>query len=442
MTNRTSLSVQTNWSYLLPLCLVATLGGLLLAATPQTGFAAEKPVNDPVSGSVRWPSVTPTDCPFKASGSLTGIEFTGRHAEYTQADTWYPSWASDGNLYSPWTDGSVNGLSSWSNGRNSTTGYATILGDDPLKLTVLDQAVYKSAPAPYASRYPCGSLVVNGVWYYGTYCLHPAGSVKHEGTSYNWPWLGPFVGFRYSTDLGKTWTQTPCTPEKPLFGEQALHGEPVKIGSPHFVDFGKNMEHSPDGKAYLVAHGAHDGTNRRFAYNSWITGDEIYLLRVTPGITNMNDAAQYEFFAGNGFFGKPRWTRKLSEAKPIAAWRDNMGCVTMTYNAPLKKYLMCVTDGGNTTGYFNSYILESDRSTGPFKLAQYLHHFGEQAYFVNIPSKFISADGRTLWLCYAANFAPDWNGMKIQSNPPGSRYGMCLQEIKLLARHGAKEYLK
>jgi hypothetical protein len=202
------------------------------------------------------------------------------------------------------------------------------------------------------------------------------------------------------------------------------------------------MEHSPDGKAYLVAHGAHDGTNRRFAYNSWITGDEIYLLRVTPGITNMNDAAQYEFFAGNGFFGKPRWTRKLSEAKPIAAWRDNMGCVTMTYNAPLKKYLMCVTDGGNTTGYFNSYILESDRSTGPFKLAQYLHHFGEQAYFVNIPSKFISADGRTLWLCYAANFAPDWNGMKIQSNPPGSRYGMCLQEIKLLARHGAKEYLK
>ncbi|GHU63186.1 hypothetical protein FACS1894123_05460 [Bacteroidia bacterium] len=33
-------------------------------------------------------------------------------------------------------------------------------------------------------------------------------------------------------------------------------GYPVKIGSPHFVDFGKNMEYSPDGKAYMVAHGA------------------------------------------------------------------------------------------------------------------------------------------------------------------------------------------
>jgi hypothetical protein len=65
-------------------------------------------------------------------------------------------------------------------------------------------------------------------------------------------------------------------------------------------------------------------------------------------------------------------------------------------------------------------------------LVHYLHHFGEQAYFVNFPSKFIGGDGRTLWLCYAANFAPNWNGMKIRSRPAGSRYGMCLQEVRLL----------
>jgi len=28
------------------------------------------------------------------------------------------------------------------------------------------------------------------------------------------------------------------------------------MGSPHFVDFGKNMERSPDGKVYLVGHDA------------------------------------------------------------------------------------------------------------------------------------------------------------------------------------------
>ena len=184
-------------------------------------------------------------------------------------------------MYSSWTDGDVNGLSSFSGGKDATTGYATILGDDPLKLQVVNQGVYKSDPAPYEGRYPCGSLVHNGVWYYGTYCLKQAGPV-HEGVTYNWAWLGPFVGFRYSTDFGKTWTQTPCTPAKPLFGENSENGEAVKIGSPHFVDFGRNMEHSPDGKAYLVAHGAVDPDPNRDLPTSWITGDQIYLIRVRP----------------------------------------------------------------------------------------------------------------------------------------------------------------
>ena len=405
--------------------------GAATFALLASAVLAQQQRPDAIASPEIWPNEPPAACPCPKSTALTGIRFTGRHAGYTHADTWYPSWAADDRMYSPWTDGTVNGLRSNSGGRNATTGFATIIGDDPLHLTVTNQGVYVSDPSPYASRYPCGSLVHNGVWYYGTHCLHPAGSVKHEGTAYNWPWLGPFVGFRYSTDLGQTWTQTPCTPARPLFGEQALNGEPVRIGAPHFVDFGKNMEHSPDGKAYLVAHGASVGADRRFGYNSWITGDEIYLARVTPTVENMNDARKYEFFAGYGFLGGPRWSRQLAGARPIAAWRDHLGCVTMTRVAPLKKYLMCVTDGGNTAGYYSTCILESDRITGPFKLVHYLHHFGEQAYFVNLPSKFISADGRTLWLCYAANFAPNWNGMKIQSSPPGSRYGMCLQEIRL-----------
>jgi len=390
----------------------------------------------PPKGSYRlWPGKAPDNCPFAPSVALVNIGFTGRHAEYTGADTWYPSWAADDKLYSPWTDGNVNGLGSSSAGEKATTGHATIIGDDPQKLTVTDQGTYPSSPRPYEGRYPCGSLVHEGVWYYGTYCLHPAGRVPRDGIPYNWPWLGPFVGFRWSTDCGKTWNQTPCTPAKPLFGESALKGEPVKIGAPHFVDFGKAMQHSSDGKAYLVAHGASDGADRRFAFNSWITGDEIYLIRVKPGIENMNDAGKYEFFAGHDAAGEAIWSKDFTQIKPIAAWRDNMGCVTMTYNAPLKKYLMCVTDGGNTVSYYNTYILESDRIAGPFRLVSYLRHFGEQAYFVNIPSKFISRDGRTLWLCYAANFSQGWGGVNFYSRPRGSRYGMCLQEVKLLDKN-------
>ena len=199
-------------------------------AEPKTG--PDTPAAEKTYPTGLWRSEPPADCPFKPSASLTGVAFTGRHAEYTGADTWYPSWASDGNLYSPWTDGEVNGLGCGSGGDGAATGHATIIGNDPLKLSVTNQGVFKSSPRPYEGRYPCGSLVYNGVWYYGTY----------------------------------------------------------------------------------------------------------------------------------------------------------------------------------------------------------LKHFGQQAYFVNIPSKFISKDGRTMWLCYSANFAAAWGKTDIQSRPEGSKYAMCLQEVKLLGR--------
>jgi len=42
-----------------------------------------------------------------------------------------------------------------------------------------------------------------------------------------------------------TWQDTPHTPENPLFGKSGMWEYPVKIGVPHFVDFGKNIGHSP-----------------------------------------------------------------------------------------------------------------------------------------------------------------------------------------------------
>ena len=65
-------------------------------------------------------------------------------------------------------------------------------------------------------------------------------------------------------------------------------------------------------------------------------------------------------------------------------------------------------------------------------MVAYMKDFGEQAYFLNFPSKFISPDGRTLWLCYSANFSPVCNEVKLEFNPPGGRYGLCLHEVRLL----------
>ena len=62
-----------------------------------------------------------------------------------------------------------------------------------------------------------------------------------------------------------------------------------------------------------------------------------------------------------------------------------MGVATVTYDAPLKKYLMCVTDGWPTCAKMRTYILEADALTGPWRLVTYMKDFGEQAYFVEFP---------------------------------------------------------
>lgn len=384
---------------------------------------------------LEWRSSPPKDCPFEASTELTGIRFTGARSDYHCGDTWYPCWASDGNLYSPWTDGQTEGVNAFSGkGEKAETGQAIMVGSDPLHLKIANTAPVQIASAvPYLGRYPCGSLVYNGVWYYGTYCLGPAPEVEHDGMKFNWPVLGPMPGFRISTDDGKTWTPSPRTPEKPLFPEPAQFMGPVKMGAPHFVDFGKNMEHSPDGKAYLVGMGAEAGDPKpRYANLSWITADQLYLARVTPSIENMNDPSKYEFFAGNDAAGQPVWTNTFAEIRPLLDWNNNMGCATVTYDAPLKKYLMCVTDGWPTAGKMNSYVLESNAITGPWRLVVYMKDFGEQGYFLNFPSKFIAADGKCLWLCFSTNFADNWNGVKLAVNPPGGHYGLCLHEVQLL----------
>jgi hypothetical protein len=403
--------------------MVSLIGGLSgMAVCAQQG---------PFSSCQPWRSDPPVRNPFSLSRDITGICFTGKYKHYDAGDTWYLSWASNGRMYSPWTDGTTNHVMSLSfvlhpYNKQATTGYATIVGDDPMHLTITNVGVIAGDPRPYLGRYPAGDLVYDGIWYYGTYGLLDSDGDPRTGL--NWDILGPLVGYRYSTDYGKTWHESPHTPANPLFGEPAKPGDPVKMGAPHFVDFGKNMQYSPDGKAYLVAHGAvASDPDPRPANLSWITGDQIYMARVKPNIRNINNKSQYEFFADDDESGKPIWTHDFSKIKPLIEWNNNTGSVTMTYDAPLRKYLMCITDGNNTISAFNTYIVESDHITGPWKMVVYMRHFGEQAYFVNIPSKFISSDGWTMWLAYSANFTG-----RMNQNPPGSAYGLTLQEIKLL----------
>jgi hypothetical protein len=192
-----------------------------------------------------WGDNIPENCPFARAKDFNEMVFSGRYANYGNADTWYPSWASDGNLYSPWTDGYILNRRSTDYapfdysrpdypcnscdfmGRKAATAQAKIIGDDPLHLIV--ENIFprvEASPLPYGGRYPCGSLLYNGIWYYGTYSL--TGRTDTDCNGVGWNSFGPFVGFRTSKDYGKTWTESPCTPGNPLFQENPKEG-PLKL---------------------------------------------------------------------------------------------------------------------------------------------------------------------------------------------------------------------
>lgn len=395
-----------------------------------------------------WRDDPPADVPFARSELFAAVEFTGRSAAPGgHADTWYPTWAADGLLYTPWTDGTVNGVSAASGcatpGCLSTTGFATIAGDDPFNLTVQQVGTVASSPSPYHGRYPCGTLYYKGVWFYGTYALDgdllpdhraSAGSSRPDYCG-NWCVQGPFVGFRWSTDGGKSWVEPRVRMgsfEDNIFGESAPDNRTrkVKFGAPHVVDLGRELEHMPEGDVqpmmYVVGHGA----SRAESPTSWVQGSEVYLARVEPSIAAVQNRSRWEFFAGGG-----RWVRgEVAGARPLLSWPNRTGVTTMTFVPAIGRYIMCVstpTFSPFTTRQFDTYLLEGEAITGPFRLITYMREFGPQAYFVNIPSKFaapaLDADGSLrLFLGYSANFA-----FAGEARPPGGGYHWTLQEVRL-----------
>src|SRR5258706_4469430 len=110
----------------------------LLATTSASValLAARLAVGQAMSGSpLVWPDSTSNDCPFPRSTRISAeVRFTGRSfvAPQSGADTWYPSWASDGSLYSTFADGTVNGFTvqGYQGPDSQRTGHARIDGHD------------------------------------------------------------------------------------------------------------------------------------------------------------------------------------------------------------------------------------------------------------------------------------------------------------------------
>lgn len=176
-----------------------------------------------------------------------------------------------------------------------------------------------------------------------------------------------------------------------LYGETAFNNSKVKFGAPHAVDFGQNNQYSPDGKLYIIGHGAESPQS----HQSWMQGDSVYLARTVsaPDYNTINDASSWEFYSG-GQGPSATFSSSISDAKPLFVWMNSTGVVTMSWHPTLSKYIMVIstpTTKPYTVYHFDTYFLESDSMTGPWSYISYLSSFGPQAYFVHVPSKFMGS---------------------------------------------------
>ena len=404
-------------------------------------------------GSMPYPrSLDLIDWEFKSGanpgyGSAPGVSMY----KGASADTFYPTWAADNNLYTGFTDGNVCDYETrecvHANSEGSAPAYtishgqATIVGDDPFALNITKVRAYTErgySAYPYGGRFPSGSLVYKGTWWYGTYFVpnYPKGPLVGG-------LLGPTVDYRHSTDFGETWVEprlNATSLSDNLFGEV---GDPmanptgparVKFGTPHWVDFGQELEHSPDGKAYVVAHGATSPTSTEM----WMLGDQVYMARVTPTVADIDDKSKWEFYAG-GHGADAKWVAgDVSKATPLLEWTNHTGSTTMTYFAGIKKYIISICTASHYPvmdgGHFDTYFLESDSITGPWKYVTYMKSFGPQVYFANFVSKFTAKQANMTsktfesFLMYSANYDP--GGARTPQPLPNAAYHMNLQQTR------------
>jgi hypothetical protein len=269
--------------------------------------------------------------------------------------------------------------------------------------------------------------------FWGAGCLALDGKVYQSLATSNHRWLKPdssfwpgfhYVGAKliYSEDNGATWrNQDGSSPvlwerwedrsqQNMVFFNEEPNGAFSWLG---FLQMGRNYELNRDGYVYVYSsNGGDDGTM-----------NELVMFRV-PKAKVLSRAA-YEFFSGRRSDGSVTWTKDISARAVVhrfpKGWvnRDIVGTFpwawgpSVTYNAPLGVYMLtswgtgCNAEGGwfGKPSYLGFWI--SSDPWGPF--TQVYENLawtpggdaGARAITPQIPPKWISADGKALWLVWS-----------------------------------------
>jgi hypothetical protein len=305
-------------------------------------------------------------------------------------DLWPSCWADDGNLYTANGDGTAfNDIVSHDVAARYDMAVSRISGEPPsLTGTTVATSVGTNWSGANYNRKPTGMACVGGAIYlaFQNLNLHDFNDV-------------PAASIAKSADHGKTWTWDASAP---MFGTPGMVSPTAyRFTTIFFADFGMNSANAIDG--YVYAYGMD---------NNWREQTSLFLARVPADSIQKRSA--WTFFTGTEGDGSPRWSSDITMKAPVleddrlvSPVMFGTGCPSndrvigqggVVYDAPLQRYIF------SSWSCATHELYEAPHPWGPWSLfyskgftPMHLAHSRGQ-YGTNIPSKFISADGKSLWL--------------------------------------------
>jgi CubicO group peptidase (beta-lactamase class C family) len=332
----------------------------------EAHYAVLKPFFEPIVASVHGPqevslAVAPA-CP--PSPVIRGITWAPPETIVRRArgsDNWPMTWGDDDRLYTAYGDG-------WGFEprveQKLSMGLCTVTGTP-------DHFQGRNLRSPTAERTGQGAegpkvsslLMVDGVLYM---------LIRNTGNAQ----------LAWSPDRGRTWTWSDWTFR-------------VSFGYPAFLNFGKDYAGARDTYVYVYSHDADSAYQR---------ADRMVLARVPAN--RIRDRAAYRFFEGLQD-GAPVWTRDIQRRGPVFTCPGACYRSSVSYHAGLRRYLWCQTGRGEDTRHAGGFaIYDAPEPWGPWTTAYHTSAWdvgpGETSC---LPTKWMSADGRTVHLVFSGDDA-------------------------------------
>jgi hypothetical protein len=334
-------------SYFIPLAVLACMS-MLDAAEPRPAYPPS-----PVIRSIEW----------APASSIV------RQAK--DGDNWPVTWGADDALYTTWGDGTgfVPKVE-----RKLSCGFARIEGGPDAFRGINIRSQAEQVGDGRGGMKGWGIISVHGTLYLSL------GHANRKGGS---------TQLASSRDGAKNWTFADW-----WFDEFGMIG---------FVNFGRDNAGARDNFVYAYSH---DGPRAD------TPADEFILMRVPKD--RVMDRAAWQFFQRLDNQGLPVWTADVEKRGDVFENRDACLRSAMTYCAPIRRYLWWQQipqppghpDRGDTRFEGGFAIYDAPEPWGPWTTAYFTPRWdvgpGEHG---DLPSKWMSNDGRTLHLVFSGDDA-------------------------------------